>query len=433
MELTGVVAQVFMTWWDKELQRKLNQINFQLRMHQRYVDDTNVAAKQSEIGARYDGEKVVINDASIAEDAGVPPDERTMRLLQQVASSIHPSIRLTIDYPSKNPDGKVAMLDLKMWITEIDGVKRLVHEHYEKDMASKMVVHARSSLSEKTKRTILTQEVLRILLNSSKYLPWESICSKVNIFMQKMQYSGYSQAVRFNVVNSALHAIEVIEKKEESGVRPRNRPKEWKRMEREEEKRQKRCNWYRKSGFDSVLFVPSTPEGKLKTMYQKEIVQSGFRIKVVETTGATLKRQLQTSNPFKKKQCGRLQCFVCTSGGSGDCNTEGITYKIECKGNCSTKNIYNCESSENGFTCRLKHITDLAAHNESNSPLWRHCKEVRGGEMQRFRMSITGNFRNDPMLRQISEAIQIESTPPELLMNTRSEWNMTRVPRAIVN
>ena len=53
--------------------------------------------------------------------------------------------------------------------------------------------------------------------------------------------------------------------------------------------------------------------------------------------------------------------------------------------------------------------------------------------MQNFSMSITGSFRNDPMLRQISEAIQIESTPPELLMNTRSEWNMTRVPRAIVN
>ena len=168
MELTGVVAQVFMTWWDKELQHKLDKINFQLRMHQRYVDDTNVAAKQSEVGARYIGEKVVINDASIAEDEGVPPDERTMRLLQQVASSIHPSIRLTIDYPSKNPDGKVAMLDLKMWITEIDGVKRLVHEHYEKDMASKMVVHARFSLSEKTKMTIFDAgSTGSILLNSS--------------------------------------------------------------------------------------------------------------------------------------------------------------------------------------------------------------------------------------------------------------------------
>ena len=168
-------------------------------------------------------------------------------------------------------------------------------------------------------------------------------------------------------------------------------------------------------------------------MYQKEISQSGFRIKVMETPGMTLKRQLQTSNPFKKKLCGRIQCFICTSEGSGDCNMEGITYKIQCKGNCTNKNVYHGESAENGFTRGQKHMTDLAAQNESNSPLWRHCKEAHGGEMQNFSMSITGSFRNDPMLRQISEAIQIESTPPELLMNTRSEWNMTRVPRAIVN
>jgi len=190
-------------------------------------------------------------------------------------------------------------------------------------------------------------------------------------------------------VKSALHAMETIKQKEECGVRPRNRPKEWKRIEREREKQSKKCNWYRNSGFDSVLFVPSTPKGKLKAMYQKEISQSGFRIKVVETTGTTLKRQLQTSNPFKKKLCGRSQCFICTSEGSGDCNTEGITYKIQCKGNCTSRNVYHGESAENGFTRGQKHMTDLAAHNESNSPLWRHCKEAHGGEMQNFSMSIT--------------------------------------------
>ena len=45
-------------------------------------------------------------------------------------------------------------------------------------------------------------------------------------------------------------------------------------------------------------------------------------------------------------------------------------------------------------------------------------------------MKITGTFRNDPMLRQITEAVQIENEDPRKLMNTRAEWNMTRVPRA---
>ena len=86
----------------------------------------------------------------------------------------------------------------------------------------------------------------------------------------------------------------------------KRREEKW---EREVERSEKK-SWYKNCGFDSILFVPSTPEGKLRNLYQGQIVKSGLRIKVVETTGMTLKRQLQTSNPFKRKQCGREQCFV---------------------------------------------------------------------------------------------------------------------------
>ena len=53
-------------------------------------------------------------------------------------------------------------------------------------------------------------------------------------------------------------------------------------------------------------------------------------------------------------------------------------------------------------------------------------------EIQAFQMSITGSFRNDAMLRQITEAVQIENTPTGTLMNDRAEWNMTRVPRVTI-
>ena len=47
-------------------------------------------------------------------------------------------------------------------------------------------------------------------------------------------------------------------------------------------------------------------------------------------------------------------------------------------------------------------------------------------------MSVTGTFKDDAMLRQITEAVQIENLDPEKLMNSRTEWNMTRVPRATI-
>ena len=432
-ELTGTIAQVFMVWWDKQLRARLQEVNVRLRLHERYIDDTNVVATKTPIGARYDGEKIVVNDESLSADEGIPDDERTMKLIQSVASHIHPSIRLTVDYPSNHADDKVPMLDVKMWIETVGNKRLILYEHYEKEMTTKAVIHARSALPTRTKRTVLTQEMLRRLLHCSRHLPWERVCAHANDYMKKLQYSGYDQLFRYNVVRSALKAFDHITKCDDNGVRPKNREKNWKRVERIEEKRRKRNEWYKEGGFDSVLFVPMTPHGELRKAYQKEVRRSGLRIRIVERTGRTLKSQLQRSNPFKETNCGRRKCFVCTTTNKGNCNAEGITYELKCKNeNCGRKNIYKGETSKNGYTRGEQHMRTLIAKDEKNSPLWRHCKTVHGGEVQDFEMSVTGTFKGDAMLRQITEAVQIQNTDDGKLMNTKSEWNMTRVPRAIV-
>ena len=64
--------------------------------------------------------------------------------------------------------------------------------------------------------------------------------------------------------------------------------------------------------------------------------------------------------------------------------------------------------------------------------MWRYCVEEHGGEIQQFGMSVTGSYRNDTMLRQISEAVQIERIETELLMNDRAGWNMTSLSRTVI-
>ena len=381
MELTGVVAQIFMVWWDRQLTTKLEEVDICLKLHERYVDDTNLATRETPVGGRYEGGRITVTAQSIGEDDNIPSDERTMKLIQAIANSIHPSIRVTIDYPSKNEDNKVPMLDLKMWITEINGGIRIVYEHYEKDMATKMLIHAKSAIPLKVKRTVLTQEMLRILLHCSRNIPWETVRDHLSNFTRKMQYSGYEQAFRYDVAKSAINAYQTMMENEENGVRPIHRPKNWQRAERAEEKERKKRDWYKQGGFDSVLFVPSTPKGKLKHMYEKEIKKSGIRIKVVERTGRTLKSQLQTSNPFKEGGCRRMDCFICTTTRKGNCEREGVTYRIGCLGENCRKGKYKGESASNGYTRGLKHMTDLMGRNVDNSPLWRHCLEEHNGEL----------------------------------------------------
>ena len=47
-------------------------------------------------------------------------------------------------------------------------------------------------------------------------------------------------------------------------------------------------------------------------------------------------------------------------------------------------------------------------------------------------MSVTGTFKNDSMLRQITEAVQINNMEVGTRMNDRAEWNMTRIPRSVI-
>ena len=42
LELTGVLAQIFMVWWDREFTARVERLGIPLYMYKRYVDDINV-------------------------------------------------------------------------------------------------------------------------------------------------------------------------------------------------------------------------------------------------------------------------------------------------------------------------------------------------------------------------------------------------------
>ena len=58
-----------------------------------------------------------------------------------------------------------------------------------------------------------------------------------------------------------------------------------------------------------------------------------------------------------------------------------------------------------------EHLRSLGARDINGSSLWRHCVKENGGETQQF-----GLYRNYTMLRQISEAVQLEHKETELLI-----------------
>ena len=113
----------------------------------------------------------------------------------------------------------------------------ILHQYDQKTVDSKMTVHARSSLPWSTKRTVITQEILRILLSCSPKLPWDTTKGHVETYMKRMQFSGYTPRFRGKVVKSAVKAYRKLLDMNEQGTQPLYRPKSWEKVRRQKERR----------------------------------------------------------------------------------------------------------------------------------------------------------------------------------------------------
>ena len=104
-------------------------------------------------------------------------------------------LKFTIDTPCNHEDGKIPVLDIKVNIN-MEENKRLDFEFYEKPTKHPNVILAHSAMSRNKKRTILTQECLRIIRNTKIELG-ETVRNKhLSRFMIKLKNSGYDQKFR---------------------------------------------------------------------------------------------------------------------------------------------------------------------------------------------------------------------------------------------
>ena len=144
-------------------------------------------------------------------------DEVTMNLLQAIGNDINQSIQLEVDYPSRNIDNKLPILDIKVWVEEVGNRKLIMYEHYRKEVATKATIHAKSAVPTTIKRTVLTQEVLRVMTHCSPFLPINIRNEHTNEIMKRIQFSGYPKEFRFDVYNSAQKAYTKLKEDEECG------------------------------------------------------------------------------------------------------------------------------------------------------------------------------------------------------------------------
>ena len=188
-------------------------------------------------------------------------------------------------------------------------------------MANQLLMLQDSAMPERVKRMTLSQEVIRILRNCHPDLPWQSKLQHLDKFTERMKDSGYPEVMRYEVIQSGLKGYKKMREVEPAGGRPVNRRQNLEEINRKKEKTIKRDNWYRNGIFSSVLFIPCTPGSvlakRLKEVEARDADDRGWRVKIVEMGGNTLRSQTCKSNPWKGKKCGRQNCFPCQAERGG--------------------------------------------------------------------------------------------------------------------
>ena len=380
-------------------------------MYKCYVDDINMVVS---IPDEIDAQNLIIDERA----------KQSVQEIKRIGDSIHDSIVLETDCPENHEDRKMPILDLKVWMEIRNERKFIMHEYYMKPVSSVAVIDARSTLPWRTKRTILVQQTVRILRNCSEELPWDTKKEHLNQMMKRMQYSGYNKQFRYEVLMSALNAFEKMKEGDEKGEQPLYRAKEWKKAERRKEKEIKKKEWYKKGGYETVIFVPCTEDSRLLKKLQEDISRSQLKIKLIEKAGMTLGSLLRTSDPRKDKKCNRNDCPVCTKEGKGNCRTAEINYAMSCEG-CESKGVYKGTTTRGAYVRGKEHIAEMTSKRE-DSDMWRHCVEKHNGEVKEFRMDVLDTFKRDPMLRQVTEAVRISRTKKEELINRKEEYRSTQ-------
>ena len=470
-ELAQAVARLVMIWWDGEFLKLCETVRLDIMFFLRYVDDTNKAVIPPPLGTRFQEGQFKVIPELVEEDQLKDRDKVVGELLRTMADSITPMLKFEEDVCSNHDDGKLPILDLKVWKTTSQENTIIFHEFYKKPMASRATLRSTTAYPMSQLKAIMTEEVLRRLRNCSPDSSWETKGKHLTEFALCLKSSGYSESFREMVFNKAVARYEKELENHQRGEADiyRSRSERLKQIEAKGGKATK-DTWFRRkegSGGDvvtSVLRVPYTQGNVLRkaaeTILSNNAAPTGLKTKVQEGGGNKLEHSLIRSDPFPRERCHRDDCPVGGEDGCKDrCFQGHINYTIKCT-RCEHSRLeqqqqqsasgdegaagastgatvlpifWYCGESSRG--CYERFQQHIAQYKAGKNFMWQHVQEFHGGVMsddprQDFFM-VQESLDPDPIRRILRESVRIchlRGQEPEgnnrkiTLMNGKDEY-----------
>ena len=209
------------------------------------------------------------------------------------------------------------------------------------------------------------------------------------------------------------------------------------------------------------MFVPYTNRSKLAQLMreQEDTLENmtGHRLKFIERGGTKLEDLLVQNNPWAGEICLRKDCFLCNSKEKDSklarksCSKRNLVYRTWChtcrekdekeisvekseisgKENKNTRlHVYIGETCRSAYERGNEHLDDVKQLKPS-SHILKHLVDKHEREdftNVDFRMEVLA-FSRTAYERQILEACEIQMNRHHHIMNSKSEFNRSAIPR----
>ena len=401
LALTGDIADCYLIEWDKKFIQKTKLLGIDLLLYKRYRDDIFIVAEVIEKGSKYEEGNVIVDMVKKETDSNRKDEDITMEVVVDIAESLDGIIKFTYEIPDSK-SGKLAVLDVTVNVNKAKN-NRMDHEFFEKPTKNKRVILKDAALPANQKRTILTQECLRRLRNTKLELGEDIKVKHLNEFILKLKNSGYPTKYRTEILESALVAYDKMVEADKDETKPLFRDRNWNREQRNDEKINRKVNWYKSGGNGienkSILFVPVTKGGTLAKELKKREEEinknSKERIKIVEGGGTKMKDILVVKNPFPSTTCEKKKCLLCSNISNKvkiPCNSNNVGYRLVCE-TCQDRGIEKVYKGETARSARIRgaeHLSNFRCGRE-DSPLFKHKQNDHKDGGMKFRMEITSS------------------------------------------
>ena len=470
---TCALARLCMQIFDVKWEQVLRDICITIWLNTRYMDDGRTCLPPLKPGWRLVDKQLMYSIAWEKEDQELTDSEITKRGLVGTLRGVEDFLDFTIETVDDFEDKWLPTLDTSL---QVDRKNKVQYKFYEKPMCSNVTVQKRSAMGEDAKVQVVSNDLVRRLLNNSEELGAGSKVEIVDNYSQKLSNSGYRGEQLKRIILNGIKGYEGKVRRCRNNGRKLHRSSIDSLGERIRKKLVGKSNWFRKRkksnmyggankpggtseqknknfkepSVRTVLFVDQSPGGELARRIKEQLRTMeptlGFKTKVVERTGQTLGSKFPLASLWDGSPCGRGDCVTCTQGLEEipPCTRNSLLYENIClKCNPGARNrskeeielvrddiptIYVGETSRSIQERSKEHWGGVRSRNQNNHMV-KHMAMEHNGEEPLFAMKLVRQFKT-ALARQVSEAVRIRRRGGEgAILNSRGEFNRSHIPR----